>query len=264
MNHLEEQDELLRIDDRSTSSTRQGPSPIYWSKTTVRRSCLNNHGWRTGQFHPFRSLNAFGSHDRTLRALGRAMEAEIGDRMVAMMKPDIGLYMRKPWKGLPLLRDALAMPPKKVRKGKGQRVRLPNDLTNSIPKRGPWTADTLSRSAGGHQRFGRRAQPRHVPSPGAQRDRTGPSLANSQARCRPHCQVNACRLLFASVAHPNSFSRHFSPSGQPLKYQFAGILGQKSLPITKALTQDLWVPAEADIIIEGYCDPPKPNSRSLW
>ena len=39
------------------------------------------------------------------------------------------------------------------------------------------------------------------------------------------------------------------------EYQFAGILGQKSLPITKALTQDLWVPAEADIIIEGYCDP---------
>ena len=39
------------------------------------------------------------------------------------------------------------------------------------------------------------------------------------------------------------------------EYQFAGILGRKSLPITKALTQDLWVPAEADIIIEGYCDP---------
>ena len=39
------------------------------------------------------------------------------------------------------------------------------------------------------------------------------------------------------------------------EYQFAGILGQKSLPITKALTQDLWVPAEADIVIEGYCDP---------
>ena len=39
------------------------------------------------------------------------------------------------------------------------------------------------------------------------------------------------------------------------EYQFAGILGQKSLPITKALTQDLWVPAEADIIIVGYCDP---------
>ena len=83
-------------------------------------------------------MNAFGSHDRTLRALGASHETEIGDRMVAMMKPDIGLYMRKPWKGLPLLRDALAMPPKKVRKGKAQRVRLPNDLTKlPIPKTWP-------------------------------------------------------------------------------------------------------------------------------
>ena len=82
-------------------------------------------------------MNAFGSHDRTLRALGASHETEIGDRMVAMMKPDIGLYMRKPWKG-PLLRDALAMPPKKVRKGKAQRVRLPNDLTKlPIPKTWP-------------------------------------------------------------------------------------------------------------------------------
>jgi len=39
------------------------------------------------------------------------------------------------------------------------------------------------------------------------------------------------------------------------EYQFAGILGRKSLPITKALTQDLMVPAEADIVIEGYCIP---------
>ncbi len=39
------------------------------------------------------------------------------------------------------------------------------------------------------------------------------------------------------------------------EYQFAGILGRKSLPITKALTQDLMVPANADIVIEGYCIP---------
>lgn len=39
------------------------------------------------------------------------------------------------------------------------------------------------------------------------------------------------------------------------EYQFAGILGRRSLRITKALTQDLMVPAEADIVIEGYCIP---------
>ena len=39
------------------------------------------------------------------------------------------------------------------------------------------------------------------------------------------------------------------------EYQFAGILGRRSLRITKALTQDIMVPAEADIVIEGYCIP---------
>ena len=38
------------------------------------------------------------------------------------------------------------------------------------------------------------------------------------------------------------------------EYQFAAF-SAASLPITKAPTQDLWVPAEADIIIGGYCDP---------
>jgi 3-polyprenyl-4-hydroxybenzoate decarboxylase len=53
-------------------------------------------------------------------------------------------------------------------------------------------------------------------------------------------------LIFSAIAPlPDNLS----------EYQFAGILGQRSLRITKALTQDLWVPAEADIIIEGYCDP---------
>ncbi|MEC9161711.1 MAG: menaquinone biosynthesis decarboxylase, partial [Candidatus Thermoplasmatota archaeon] len=34
-------------------------------------------------------MNLFGSEDRTLRALGVETETAIGDRMVAMMKPDV-------------------------------------------------------------------------------------------------------------------------------------------------------------------------------
>ena len=39
-----------------------------------------------------------------MRALEVTKETEIGDRMVAMMKPDIGTYMKKPWKGIPVAR----------------------------------------------------------------------------------------------------------------------------------------------------------------
>ena len=38
---------------------------------------------------------SFGSHQRTLDALG-AHETEVGDRMTAMMKPDIGTFVKMP------------------------------------------------------------------------------------------------------------------------------------------------------------------------
>ena len=39
------------------------------------------------------------------------------------------------------------------------------------------------------------------------------------------------------------------------EYMFAGFLGRRRLRIAKALTQDLMVPADADIVIEGYVEP---------
>ena len=60
------------------------------------------------------------------------------------------------------------------------------------------------------------------------------------------CMGGPPELIFSAIAPlPDNLS----------EYQFAGILGRRSLRITKALTQDLMVPAEADIVIEGYCIP---------
>ena len=39
------------------------------------------------------------------------------------------------------------------------------------------------------------------------------------------------------------------------EYEFAGLLNKKRLRITKCLTNDLWVPAEVDFVIEGYTIP---------
>ena len=203
-------------------------------------------------------MNAFGSHDRTLRALGATHETEIGDRMVAMMKPDIGLYMRKPWKGLPLLRDAMAMPPKKVRKGRGQRVRLPNNLA-ALPIPKTWPMDgghfitlplVVTKDAQGEHNLGMYRAQVHGPTElglhwqihkhGAEHAAKGTRMPVAV------CIGGPPELIFSAIAPlPDNLS----------EYQFAGILGRKSLPITKALTQDLYVPAEADIIIEGYCEP---------
>lgn len=45
------------------------------------------------------------------------------------------------------------------------------------------------------------------------------------------------------------------------EWLLAGFLRKKPVTLVKALTQPLWVPAEADIIIEGYVDPNAPLNQ---
>lgn len=42
------------------------------------------------------------------------------------------------------------------------------------------------------------------------------------------------------------------------EYILAGFLRQRSVNLVKCLTQDLWVPEDSDIVIEGYVDPAEP------
>ena len=207
-------------------------------------------------------MNIFGSNDRTLRALGASHETEVGDRMVAMMKPDIGAYMRAPWKALPLVRDALAMPPRKKWRGNCQRVRLDTDLTKlPIPKTWPMDGGhfvtlplvvTKDPNSGEHNLGMYRAQvfsPKEIGlhwqihKHGADH---AAATGENQKMPVAICIGGPPELIFSAIAPlPDNLS----------EYQFAGILGSRSLRITKAQTQDLMVPAEADIVIEGYCIP---------
>jgi 4-hydroxy-3-polyprenylbenzoate decarboxylase len=182
--------------------------------------------------------------------------------MVAMMKPDIGAYMRAPWKALPLVRDALAMPPRKKWRGNCQRVRLDTDLTKlPIPKTWPMDGGhfvtlplvvTKDPNSGEHnlgmyraQVFGPKEIGLHwqIHKHGADH---AAATGENQKMPVAICMGGPPELIFSAIAPlPDNLS----------EYQFAGILGSRSLRITKALTQDLMVPAEADIVIEGYCIP---------
>ncbi len=42
------------------------------------------------------------------------------------------------------------------------------------------------------------------------------------------------------------------------EYLLAGFLRRKRVTLVKCLTNDLWVPADSDIVIEGYVDPSEP------
>lgn len=209
-------------------------------------------------------MNLFGTQDRTLRALQAEHETHIGERMVAMMKPDIGLYMRAPWKALPLIKDALAMPPKKVRKGNCQRIDLPLDLTRlPIPK--TWPDDggpfvtlplvvTKNPLNGEHNLGMYRAQVFSQTEIGLHWQIH--KHAADHAAANAGKQDNKMPVAICIGGPPELIFSAISPLPDNLsEYQFAGILGRKSLPITKAKTQDIMIPAEADIVIEGYCIP---------
>ena len=96
LDHLEQRGELLRI---------ARPVDVQFEAGAIADLLVKNDGPAVLFEQPRLSdgtiskiplaMNLFGGKDRTLRALGASHETEIGDRMVAMMKPDIGLYMRK-------------------------------------------------------------------------------------------------------------------------------------------------------------------------
>jgi len=263
MGHLESRGEMLRI---------SRPVDVVYEAGAIADLLVKNNGPAVLFEKPRLAdgtiskiplvMNIFGSNDRTLRALGASHETEVGDRMVAMMKPDIGAYMRAPWKALPLVRDALAMPPRKKWRGNCQRVRLDTDLTKlPIPKTWPMDGGhfvtlplvvTKDPNSGEHnlgmyraQVFGPKEIGLHwqIHKHGADH-----AAATGEKQKMPVaiCIGGPPELIFSAIAPlPDNLS----------EYQFAGILGRRSLRITKALTQDLMVPAEADIVIEGYCIP---------
>ena len=263
MGHLESRGEMLRI---------SRPVDVVYEAGAIADLLVKNNGPAVLFEKPRLAdgtiskiplvMNIFGSNDRTLRALGASHETEVGDRMVAMMKPDIGAYMRAPWKALPLVRDALAMPPRKKWRGNCQRVRLDTDLTKlPIPKTWPMDGGhfvtlplvvTKDPNSGEHnlgmyraQVFGPKEIGLHwqIHKHGADH---AAATGENQKMPVAICMGGPPELIFSAIAPlPDNLS----------EYQFAGILGSRSLRITKALTQDLMVPAEADIVIEGYCIP---------
>jgi 4-hydroxy-3-polyprenylbenzoate decarboxylase len=177
------------------------------------------------------------------------------------MKPDIGTFVRRPWKAIPLMKSALSLPPKKVRKGACQQVRMADPDVTRLPIPTTWPMDggpfitlplvvTKDPNSGEHnlgmyrgQIFGPKEVGLHW-----QMHKHGADHADATDGKMPVaiCLGGPPEVMFSAIAPlPDNLE----------EYMFAGLLGEKRLRITKCLTQDLWVPAEADVVIEGYTVP---------
>ena len=211
------------------------------------------------------AMNLFGTPERVQRVLGCERVSDIGDRLVGLMKPDVGAIAGKPWKGIPLARQALRMAPKRVKKGACQQVVVENPDLTRLPIPRTWPLDggqtmtlplviTRDPSTGEHNMGCYRAQVYGPTECGLhwQMHKHGADHAHASAQAgEAHIPIAIClggppELLFSAVSPlPDNLS----------EYMFASFLSDSRLPLVRARTQDLWVPAEADVVIEGYAIP---------
>jgi len=207
------------------------------------------------------AMNLFGTRARTNLALGVDDPSEIGEMMVGLMKPDIGGIMKRPWTGIKLLRQGISMAPNRVSRGKCQQVRIDEPDVTKLPIPVTWPDDggpfmtlplvvTADPKSGEHNMGMYRSQVFGPKEVGLhwQKHKHGADHADSAEGRMPVaiCLGGPPQVIFSSISPlPDNLT----------EYEFAGLLSGKRLRITKCLTNDLWVPADCDFIIEGYTIP---------
>ncbi|MEE3310835.1 MAG: UbiD family decarboxylase [Candidatus Thermoplasmatota archaeon] len=207
------------------------------------------------------AMNLFGTRERTNRALRVEVPGEIGERLTDLMKPDIGAIAKRPWKAWPLAKKALSLPPKKVRRGACQQVRMAEPDVTKLPIPTTWSMDagpfitlplvvTKDPTSGEYNLGMYRGQVYGPKEVGLhwQMHKHGAEHADANDGRMPVaiCLGGPPEVMFSAIAPlPDNLE----------EYMFAGLLAKERLRITKCLTQDLWVPAEADVVIEGYTIP---------
>ena len=259
---LEEKSELIRISE---------PIDCYLEAGCIADKLVKNNGPAVifekpilgdGSISKFPlAMNLFGTRERTNHALGVVEPKEIGLRLTQLMKPDIGEFLKRPWKALPLAKSAFSLPPKKVRKGACQQVRMDKPDLTKLPIPTTWPLDggpfitlplvvTRNPNNGEHNLGMYRSQI------------YGPKKAGLHWQMHKHAAEHAenndekMPVAICIGGPPEIIFSAIAPLPDNLdEYMFAGLLGQKRLKITKCLTQDLWVPAEVDVVIEGYTIP---------
>ena len=206
-------------------------------------------------------MNLFGTRERTNLALGVEEPREIGEMMVGLMKPDVGALLKRPWEGIGLLRQGISMAPRRVSKGKCQQVVIDDPDVTRLPIPVTWPDDggpfmtlplviTVDPKTGTHNMGMYRSQVFGPKEVGLhwQKHKHGADHAESSEGKMPVaiCLGGPPQVIFSSISPlPDNLS----------EYEFAGLLSKRRLKITKCLTNDLWVPADCDFVIEGYTVP---------
>jgi 4-hydroxy-3-polyprenylbenzoate decarboxylase len=204
--------------------------------------------------------NAFGSIERMKIALQLDRFEEIGERIAALTKLDLPSNILDKLKMLPKLSEITDQAPKIINKGPVMEniVKDPNLL--SLPALKSWPKD-----AGRFITFGL-VLTKH-PITGVRNLGVYRIQLVDEKRAIMHWQIHkrgAQHFLMQEGkidvaiiigADPATIFSAVAPVPEGLdKYLFAGIVRKKGLRLVKCNTIDLEVPAEAEIVLEGYVD----------
>ena len=243
--------EITEIADRCMKSEPPGPALLFENVKGSSMALL---------------INALGSRERICMALGVDHLQQIAERLSQMIKPEIPTTLMQKLKKLPELGQIAAYAPKIVSGGKcqqqihrGQDARL-----SSLPIIQCWPLD-----AGRYITLG---QVHTVDPETGQRNAGLYRLQVIDERsCAIHWQLHhdgarhyrkyarlKQRMPMAVVLGDDPALVYASSAPLPEAMDelfFSGFIRDQSVPLTQCVSIDLQVPAQAEVVIEGYVDP---------
>ena len=208
--------------------------------------------------------NAFGSMDRMRIALQMDRFEEIGERIVGLSRLELPSSMLGKLKMLPKLSEISESAPKLVSKGSVMDNVIDDPSLSSLPALKSWPKD-----AGRFITFGlvvSKHPETNIRNLGVYRmqivdDKRAIMHWQIHKRGAQHYLINKeqnKRIEVAIVigADPATIFSAVAPVPEGMdKYLFAGIVRKKGIRLVKCDSVDLEVPADAEIVLEGYVDP---------
>ncbi len=215
--------------------------------------------------------NLFGTPQRVALAMGReSIEAlrELGELLAYLKEPEPPTGLRDAWAKLPILKQVWTMEPRIVRSAPCQTVVTEGadvDLTR-LPIQTCWPGDAAPLITWGltvtrgpqkkRQNLGIYRQQVIAPNKVIMRwlaHRGGALDHRDHALAQPR---EAFPVAVALGSDPATMLGAVTPVPDALsEYQFAGLLRGAKTEIVKCLTHDLYVPASAEMVLEGYIHP---------
>jgi 4-hydroxy-3-polyprenylbenzoate decarboxylase len=212
------------------------------------------------------AINTLGSRRRMSLALGVCDYEEIAAEIADLIKPEVPAGLVNKLKLLPKLGRLATIPPRTVSRGISQEIVLTGDEINldRIPILHCWPQDggrfitfplvytydprTGKRNVGMYrmQVYDRRTTGMHwqLHKVGAEHHRQSEEMGQ---------KIQAAVALGGDPALTFSAIAPLPPGIDEML--FAGFLRRKPVPMVKAKTLDLLVPADAEYVLEGYIDP---------